>query len=140
MNIKPYIRKPNFYETDQMGIIHHSNYIRWFEEARVDLMEQMGFGYMKAVEAGVDFAVLGVSCEYKSMVRFGDTVEILCELTSIEAMRMTIAYTITDSVTGQVRTTGESKHCFFSRAKQRPVSVKRDLSEFYVLAQSLCGK
>ena len=138
MNIKPYIRTPHFYETDQMGIIHHSNYIRWFEEARVDLMEQMGFGYEKAVAAGIDFAVLGVSCEYKSMVRFGDTVEILCELQSIEAMRMTLGYTITDSATGQVRTTGSSGHCFFSRSRQRPVSVKRDLPEFYELARVMC--
>jgi len=138
MNIKPYIRTPHFYETDQMGIIHHANYIRWFEEARVDLMDQMGFGYTKAVEAGIDFAVLGVSCEYKSMVRFGETVEILCKLKSIEAMRMTLSYTITDSVTGQVRTTGESGHCFFSRSRQRPVSVKRDLPEFYELALTMC--
>lgn len=140
MNIKPYIRKPHFYETDQMGIIHHANYIRWFEEARVDLMDQMGFGYMKAVDSGVDFAVLGVSCQYKSMVRFGDTVEILCELKSIETMRMSLTYTIRDSVTGEVRTTGESQHCFFSRARQRPVSVKRELPEFYALAQSMCGE
>lgn len=40
-----YEHKTQYYETDQMGIIHHSNYIRWFEEARVHMMEQMGMGY-----------------------------------------------------------------------------------------------
>ena len=49
-----------------MGIVHHSNYIRWFEEARVDYMERIGFGYHKAVAALIDFAVLAVSREYKS--------------------------------------------------------------------------
>ena len=56
--IKPYSRKANYYETDQMGIIHHSNYIRWFEEARVDFLEQIDFGYNKTVECGIDFVVL----------------------------------------------------------------------------------
>jgi len=43
MTILPYIRKAQFYETDQMGVIHHANYIHWFEEARVDFLEQIGF-------------------------------------------------------------------------------------------------
>lgn len=38
-----YVREPFYYETDQMGIIHHSNYIRWFEEARVALLVHLGF-------------------------------------------------------------------------------------------------
>ena len=41
----PYEHKVQYYETDGMGIVHHSNYIRWFEEARVDLLEQLGYGY-----------------------------------------------------------------------------------------------
>ena len=42
MQIVPYEHKAQYYETDKMGIIHHSNYIRWFEEARIDYMEQAG--------------------------------------------------------------------------------------------------
>ena len=42
MIIELYNHKAQYYETDQMGIIHHSNYLRWFEEARADLMEQVG--------------------------------------------------------------------------------------------------
>ena len=45
MNIKPYFHNAKYYETDQMSIIHHSNYIRWFEEARIDCLEQMGIPY-----------------------------------------------------------------------------------------------
>lgn len=47
---KDYEHHAQYYETDQMGCVHHSNYIRWMEEARVSLMEQMGCGY-KAMEA-----------------------------------------------------------------------------------------
>ena len=138
MEIKPYVRKANYYETDQMGIIHHSNYIRWFEEARVDFMEQIDFGYDKAVEHGIDFAVLGVSCDYKSMVRFGDSVQIRAELSEVGPSRMAVRYTVTDAATGELRTTGESRHCYFDGKKQRPVALKKVLPELYALFQSLC--
>ena len=41
MELKIYEHKAQYYETDQMGIIHHANYLHWFEEARIDMMEQM---------------------------------------------------------------------------------------------------
>ncbi|MEG1427807.1 MAG: thioesterase family protein, partial [Oscillospiraceae bacterium] len=71
-----YERKVNYYETDKMAIVHHSNYIRWFEEARIELMEHMGLPYEKMEAAGIQIPVLEVRCNYKSMVRFGDTVKI----------------------------------------------------------------
>lgn len=48
--IKPYQHLAKYYETDQMGIIHHSNYIRWFEEARIDYMNQIGLTYNRVGE------------------------------------------------------------------------------------------
>ena len=51
MMIRPYLHNAKYYETDQMGIIHHSNYIRWFEEARIDYMNQIGLTYKKMEEA-----------------------------------------------------------------------------------------
>ena len=133
MKIAPYIRKAQFYETDQMGIIHHANYIHWFEEARVDLMEQIGFGYERAANAGINFAVLGVACEYKSMVRFGDTVDIQCSIDSFSGTRMSVGYVVRDSCSGEIRATGESRHCFFSDSQQRPVSLKKTMPELYEL-------
>jgi acyl-CoA thioester hydrolase len=139
MDIKPLIRKANFYETDQMGIIHHSNYIRWFEEARVDFMEQIGFGYEKSVELGVDFALLGLSCEYKSMVRFADVVQIEARITGLKNARMSVEYRITDAKTGELRTTGETRHCFLDSGKMRPVSLKKTLPELYGLFEGTMG-
>lgn len=133
MNTKPYERKPHFYETDQMGIIHHANYIRWFEEARVDFMEQIGYGYDKASHQGIDFAVLSVSCDYKSMIRFGDTVLIHAHITDLTPTRMTVEYSITDAKTGQLRTTGNSKHCYIDTKRSRPVSLKKTLPALYAL-------
>lgn len=43
--MEPYLHKVQYYETDKMGIAHHSNYIRWMEEARVDFLEKIGWGF-----------------------------------------------------------------------------------------------
>lgn len=137
MNMKPYVRKTHYYETDQMGIIHHANYIYWMEEARVDFMEQMGFGYDRAVSTGIDFALLSISCEYKSMVHFGDTINIQVSISALTASKMTVQYKMTDSVTGKLRTVGESTHCYFDANKKRPVSLKKVLPELYDLFASL---
>ena len=74
IKIRPYEHHAKYYETDQMGIIHHSNYIKWMEEARMDLMDQIGLSYKQMEEMEIISPVLSVSCEYHSMVHFDDTV------------------------------------------------------------------
>lgn len=138
MNIIPYTRKAQFYETDQMGIIHHSNYIRWFEEARVDFMDQTGFGYKRASSTGIDFAVLSVTCDYISMVRFGNIVKIHMTISALTASKLTIKYKVIDAEDGQIRATGESRHCCYHNRRQRPVSLKKELPELYGLFAALC--
>ena len=76
MEIKPYLRRPQFYETDGMSIIWHGNYVRWMEESRTDFMDQLGFPYARAVEAGIDFALTDISCKYRAMTRFGEELAI----------------------------------------------------------------
>jgi acyl-CoA thioester hydrolase len=114
-----------------MGIIHHANYIHWFEEARVDFMDQIGFSYAKATDAGIDFVLLGISCDYRSMVHFNDTVAITVMVTKLTPVRMTIRYDVFDAVTQKLCTTGESRHCFFDSVKKRPASLQKMRPELY---------
>jgi acyl-CoA thioester hydrolase len=130
--ILPYERQANYYETDQMGVIHHSNYIRWFEEARIDYLEKIGLGYDKMEAMGIISPVLGISCEYKSSVKFYDKVIITPKITYFNGLKMTISYTITDANTNQIRTTGESKHCFVNK-DFKPINMKKSYHEVYDL-------
>lgn len=57
-----YLRKVRYHETDKMGITHHSNYIKWMEEARIDWLEQIGHSYAKLEEQGIISPVIGVEC------------------------------------------------------------------------------
>lgn len=109
-----YEHKVQYYETDGMSIVHHSNYIRWFEEARVDLLEKLGFGYDRIEREGFSGPVLGVSCQYKTMTHFGDTVRINTRVTSYNGVRMTLHYEVCDAQTGEVRCVGDSQHCFIA--------------------------
>ena len=111
-----------------MGIIHHSNYIRWMEEARLDLMEQIGLPYKEMEGMAVISPVLSVSCEYHSMVHFDDTVVIETRIIKYNGIKMELEYRMTDKETGELRTTAKSAHCFLNRAG-RPISLKRSYPE-----------
>lgn len=128
MKVRIYEHRAQYYETDQMGIIHHANYLHWFEEARIDLMDQMGMGYDMMEKQGIISPVLSVRCEYKSMARFGETVQVLVNLKEYNGIRMTMEYTVIDKETGQIRCVGESRHCFLTR-DGKPVSLKRNYIE-----------
>ena len=80
--IYPYNRKANYYETDMMGVVHHSNYIRWFEEARLDLMEQAGFNYKDMEDQGVLIPIIGVECQYKQFITFDEEITIKTKIES----------------------------------------------------------
>ena len=127
-----YTRKVHYYETDQMGIVHHSNYIRWFEEARLQLLEDYDFSYSRLEELGVMSAVIGVNAEYKSMVRFGETVNI--KITSLEytGILFKLGYTVTDAADGTLRCKGTTTHCFIN-SEGRPVRLKRSFPEVHAL-------
>lgn len=128
VKFKPYEHKAKYYETDQMGIIHHSNYIKWMEEARMDLMDQMGFSYKEMEELEIISPVLSVTCEYKSMVHFDETVVIDAKISYYNGVKMTIQYRMTDKKTGELRTIATSEHCFLNRSG-KPISLKRSYPE-----------
>ena len=128
MALHAYEHKTQYYETDQMGIIHHSNYIRWFEEARTDLLRQMGISYEELEAQGILCPVLHVTCDYRSMTRFGETVLIIPILKSYNGIKMTIEYSVTDKETGELRCVGETRHCFLSR-EGKPVALKKSYLE-----------
>lgn len=130
-----YQHKVQYYETDQMGMVHHSNYIRWFEEARVDYLEQVGLPYKSMEDEGIGSPVLTVQCQYKSKVIFGETVTILTELRQYTGLRMTIGYTVLGD-DGKVRCTGETSHCFMN-TQGKPVSLQRVKPQWHTLFQQL---
>ena len=124
-----YERKINYYETDGMGIVHHSNYIRYLEEARCYWLEQYDMPYSDFEKEGINIPVLAVNCEYKHHVTFEDTILIKVFVKEYNGVRLTIGYDVRDKKTGKPVIIAETKHCFTDR-NLRAINLKKHLPEF----------
>ena len=124
IKIVPYEHHTKYHETDQQGIIHHSNYVKWMEDARMNLMEQLGLGYKQMETMWLMSPVLSMSIEFRSVVKFDDTVVIDTQLIAYDGYKMEIAYRIYDKKTGEDRAIAKSKHCFVNKSGM-PISLKR---------------
>lgn len=79
-----------YYETDQMGIVHHSNYVRYFECGRIDLLEKIGLPIHKIEESGVMLPVISVECRYKTPARLGDKLKVVSVIDSVPMAKLHI--------------------------------------------------
>ena len=126
--MEPYEHKIQYYETDRMGVTHHSNYIRIMEEARVWYLEQLGWGYDRLEALGVVSPVVEVQCSYKKACTFADVVRVELAVAELTGVRLRLRYTMT--VRGETVCTAESTHCFLDAAG-RPVAMRRKFPEFH---------
>lgn len=79
-----------YYETDQMGIVHHSNYIRYFECGRTTMLKELGLPIERIEEAGVMLPVVSVECRYKTPAVLGDTLRIVTSVDEVPRARLVI--------------------------------------------------
>ena len=132
-------RKINYYETDRMGVVHHSNYIRYLEEARCEWLNELGMPFPILEENGITIPVLGVNCQYKYHVTFGDTILINVFVKEYSGVRMTVGYEVKDKETGKIVLTGETKHCF-TNIELRPINLKKYNPQFSSKFENLVEK
>ena len=137
--LKPYYRKAYYYETDKMGIVHHSNYIRWFEEARLDFLEQTGFSYKRMEQLGIQIPVNSVLCQYLNAVRFDDTVSIKLRMEEFNGFRFKTSYQLVDLQTDELKATGSSTH-FFVDSDLRPIRTKKAFPDIYFIFLNALNK
>ena len=128
MTTVTYERPVYYYETDRMDCVHHSNYIRGFEEARIHFMRELQFSYEGLEARGVLSPVLKAEAEYRTMCRFGETVLVEVGIESYTGTRITFAYRVCDRESGALRCEGKTFHCFLKDG--RPVSLKKAVPEY----------
>ena len=117
MRMEAYKHIVQYYETDKMGVTHHSNYIRWMEEARIDVLRQVGWDYAKLEEEGIVSPVIGVDCKYKKSTTFGDMVFITVSAEEYNGVRLTLKYEMKNE-NGDIAAIGHSNHCFFNKERK----------------------
>lgn len=119
-----YERKINYYETDKMGIVHHSNYARFLEEARIEMLAYYGIPLEVLEENGIMIPVLQLEGKFSNSIKFGDTVKIFVDITKASNVKFSMAYKIYDEKMETILHTGSSEHCFLDM-NFKPVAIKK---------------
>ena len=136
--MKVYQHKVQYYETDQMGFVHHSNYIRWFEEARDDFFNQTDAPYKVTESKGILSPVISVNCKYIKSCYYGELINIYVTLVKYGNVKFTVGYKVVGAENGELKAEGETEHCFLS-TEGKVVSMKRVWPEMHEKLSLLQG-
>lgn len=128
--IHPYERKVNYYETDRMGIVHHSNYVRMLEECRCDFLEQAGIPYPYIESCGILIPVLSVESKFVRPLRYGDTFAVYPCVTRFNGVRLELSYKVVNRTNGELCNESKSSHCFTDESL-KPIRLKLKYPEIY---------
>lgn len=120
-----------YYETDAMGIVHHSNYLRWFELGRTEYLRQAGMPYRKMEEDGIASPVTAINCKYHYPARYDDKIELKTWVKDYKNTRLVMGYIVICE--NRILCSGESQHAFIW--KNRPTAPVRSLPSLHKLLE-----
>lgn len=121
-----------YFETDQMGVVHHANYIVWCELARTRLCLEAGFHYAEIEKRGLLLLVTGVHLSYRAPARYGDTVRAACWVERVGSRGVTFEYRIErddPALASQpaLLATAATEHVWVDAGTRRPVRFPEEL-------------
>lgn len=136
--IHPYERKVYYYETDKMSVMHHSNYIRIFEETRVSYLQQAGMPFEDIEAKGLMMPVLSVECRYKRPLVFDEPFAVYAKIVKFNGATLNMEYRIVSRKSGELCAEGTSSHCF-TDMNMKPVRTKHSYPDVYQLFADYLG-
>lgn len=122
-------------ETDQMGIVHHSNYAVWFEAGRTDFIKQTGITYTDMEARGVLLPLYEITCRFRKPARYEDEVTVITALKSLSRVRIVLSYRVIRDNDGTLLAEGETAHAF-TDAAMKPLNAERAVPDIYALLKS----
>ncbi len=129
-------------ETDKMAVVYHANYLLYFEDARTDFLEKLGYPYKLIEDAGYISPVLNFSVSYGKPLRYGDNVIIRTWISKSTPMKTTYSYEVfvqgQDIEHDRPYCTAQSTHCLVEEGTFKPVSIKRATPKLYELYEEVC--
>ncbi len=99
-----------YVETDAMGIVHHSNYLAYFEEARSHYSRVRGIDYAEFERSGYWLAVSEVFVRYRVPARYAQLIMTRCWVEELKSRSITFGYEVVDAATGTLLVTGRTSH------------------------------
>ncbi len=119
-------------ETDQMGIIHHSNYPKWFEAGRTDFFKKLGLRYSKIEEEGVLLLLIDLKCSFKSPARYEDEILVRTKPVEMSCVRLSFSYEVFKKDDMSLLASGETSHAWTDKSL-KPLNIGKKVPELYVL-------
>ncbi len=119
-----------YYETDQMGIVHHSNYIRYFECARMAMLEEVGLPMHKIEETGIMLPIISVECRYKYPAKLGDKLKVVTYYNELPRAKFTVMSEIYNQ-DGKLLVEGSVSMGFIDSASRHPVRCPKMLIDIF---------
>lgn len=126
------VRVP-FFDTDAMGIVHHSNYVRYLEQARVQLLEEHQRPYTEWLERGLHFAVTRVEIDYQRAARFDDRIDVSAWVRWVRGASLAIGYVLVSQ--GETLVTASTEHAMVDddgRPRRIPKELRQEMAALAV--------
>ncbi len=124
-----YRRKVTFYETDGMKVVHHANYLKYMEEARVEYLRQGHLDLNELMDEGIVFPIVEVSVKYKKPAHYDDVLLIKTYLRRVDRVRLDFDYEIVLEKTGELLTTGHTVNTYTKIDTGRIARLPKDKIE-----------
>jgi len=121
-------------DTDAMGVVYHTNYIKWFEVGRCELLRSVGYPYARMEEEGVLLPVAECSCKYRLPAVYDDLLEITARIGEMKGATITLEYEIRRKETEELLVTGWTKHAI-TDPKFKPIRLRDKNRGLYELFQ-----
>ena len=117
--------KVRYAETDQMGIVHHSNYYVYFEAAREDFIGGVGMEYAEMEQMGIMMPIMETRCKYKEGAKYGDILLIETSLKELSPVKVLLTYNIKRKNDQKLLAKGETVQAFVDKEKFKIINLKR---------------
>ena len=124
-------RKVRYYETDRMGVVHHSNYLRFLEDARIDWMDELIMKYSDMEKMGIVIPCISAQGNFKAYLRYGDEMAVDVKIQEYNGVRLNMIYEVRNAETGELCYDGTTGHCFTRDGDYKPINIKRKYPDLH---------
>lgn len=131
--------KVRYNETDQMGVVYHSNYYHWFEIGRTELLDELGLPYKEIEQMGTMLPVIESHCVYKNPAKYADELTVFTKLVLLKGTRMKFEYNIMREADNRLIAVGDTVHTFIDNSF-KPVNPKKHNPKVFNMLSGVLNK
>jgi len=126
-------------EIDKLLIVHHSVYLKWFENGRRDYLRKAGIPHSEINRLGFCLPLSEIECKFKSTVKYGDEVAVITRITSISCVKVVFEYRILNKANGKTLAVGKTIHAWTDK-NIKPINIEKSAPQIYAPLEAFVQK